>query len=231
MKSKKEEVDLLGVFKILKKNILSIVLFTLLIGAMFFGISKFIIKPNYESSTTMMIGGPISNQEDKQNIQYYEIQANRALVSTYSEVVKSKGVADKVIKNLNLDLSYGEFSNKVSIEPVNDTQIISIKVIDNIPERATDIANETSMIFKDSISKIMKVDNVQILDKATIPTKPSSPNILKNTLIGYILGFIIGIIFSLFKELSDTTFKSTDDIQEAFDIPVLGMVPDKSKGE
>lgn len=128
-------------------------------------------------------------------------------------------------------MDYSEFSKKVSIEPVKDTQIISVKVVDSIPERAVDIANETSMIFKDSIKKIMKVDNVQILDKATLPENPSSPNIKKNTFIGLILGFIIGMFLALFKELSDTTFKTTDDIQEAFDIPVLGVIPDKSKGE
>ncbi|MDU2202014.1 MAG: GNVR domain-containing protein, partial [Anaerococcus hydrogenalis] len=118
-----------------------------------------------------------------------------------------------------------------SIEPVKDTQIISVKVVDTVPERSMDIANATSMVFKDSITKIMKVDNVQILDKANLPEEASSPNIKKNTAIGLILGFIIGVAISLFKELSDTTFKTTDDIQEAFDIPVLGMIPDKSKGE
>ena len=140
-------------------------------------------------------------------------------------------LADKVIADLKLDMDYGEFSQKVSIEPVKDTQIISVKVVDTVPERAMDIANATSMVFKDSVTKIMKVDNVQILDKANLPEKPSSPNIKKNTLVGFVLGFIIGVAISLFKELSDTTFKTTDDIQEAFDIPVLGMIPDKSKGE
>lgn len=44
-------------------------------------------------------------------------------------------------------------------------------------------------------------------------------------------GLLLGLVISLIKELGDTTFKTTDDIAEAFDIPVLGMVPDKIKGE
>ena len=180
-----------------------------------------------------MIVSNSKNEQEKQNgdVDINQINANRALVSTYSEIVKSKGVADKVIADLKLDMDYQQLSQKVSIEPVKDTQIISVKVVDTVPERCMDIANATSMVFKDSVTKIMKVDNVQILDKANLPEEPSSPNVKKNTAIGLVLGFVLGVGLSLFKEMMDTTFKSTDDIAEAFDIPVLGMVPDKSKGE
>ena len=226
------EIDLLELAKKLKKHLFSILCLAVIFAALSYAASVFVITPKYEATTTMIVSNS-KNEDNNQNgdVELSQINANRALVSTYSEIVKSKGVADKVINNLKLDTDYEEFSQKVSIEPVKDTQIISVKVVDTVPERAMDIANATSMVFKDSITKIMKVDNVQILDKANLPEKASSPNIKKNTAIGLILGFIIGVAISLFKELSDTTFKTTDDIQEAFDIPVLGMVPDKSKGE
>lgn len=226
-----KEISLIKLLEYIKKNTFLIIMFTLITGALIFGISKFVVTPEYLASTTMIINSNQEEQMNKDDINYSQIQANKALVSTYSEIVKSKGISNEVIKNLNLDMDYEEFVKKVSIEPVNDTQIISVKVVDSIPERAKDIANETSMIFKSSVSKIMKVDNVQILDSAVKPESPASPNIFKNTIIGFCIGFIIGIFVSLFKELSDTTFKTTDDIQEAFDIPVLGMIPDKSKGE
>ncbi|WP_308768300.1 Wzz/FepE/Etk N-terminal domain-containing protein [uncultured Anaerococcus sp.] len=227
-----ENIDLLELFRKLKKHLFSIVCLAIIFAALSYAASVFIITPKYAATTTMIVSNSKNEQNQKDgDVDINQINANRALVSTYSEIVKSKGVADKVINNLKLDTDYEEFSQKVSIEPVKDTQIISVRVVDTVPERAMDIANATSMVFKDSVTKIMKVDNVQILDKANLPEKASSPNIKKNTAIGLILGFIIGVAISLFKELSDTTFKTTDDIQEAFDIPVLGMVPDKSKGE
>lgn len=181
----------------------------------------------------MIVGNSTStdsqNPQDS-NVELGQIQANKALISTYSEIVKSRGIADKVISNLNLDMDYGEFSEKVSIEPVKDTQIISVKVVDTIPERAQNIANETANIFKDSIGDIMKVDNVQILDGATLPERPSSPNIKKNTAIGVVLGLILGIMISIIKELADTTIKSQDDINKYFDLPVIGIIPDKKQG-
>ena len=224
------EIDLLELVKKLRQHLFPILCLGVIFAALSYAASVFIITPKYEATTTMIVSNS-KNEDPNQDVDLNQINANRALVSTYSEIVKSKGVADKVIDNLKLNMDYGEFSQKVSIEPVKDTQIISVKVVDTVPERSMDIANATSMVFKDSVTKIMKVDNVQILDKANLPEKPASPNIKKNTLIGLVLGFIIGIALALFKELSDTTFKTTDDIQEAFDIPVLGMIPDKSKGE
>lgn len=227
-----ENIDLLELVRKLNKHLFSIVCLAIIFAALSYAASVFIITPKYEAVTTMIVSNS-KNEQEKQNgdVDINQINANRALVSTYSEIVKSKGVADKVIADLKLDMDYQQLSQKVSIEPVKDTQIISVKVVDTVPERCMDIANATSMVFKDSVTKIMKVDNVQILDKANLPEEPSSPNVKKNTAIGLILGFVLGVGISLFREMMDTTFKTTDDIAEAFDIPVLGMVPDKSKGE
>ena len=161
------EIDLLELAKKLKKHLFSILCLAVIFAALSYAASVFIITPKYEATTTMIVSNS-KNEDNNQNgdVELSQINANRALVSTYSEIVKSKGVADKVINNLKLDTDYEEFSQKVSIEPVKDTQIISVKVVDTVPERAMDIANATSMVFKDSITKIMKVDNVQILDKA-----------------------------------------------------------------
>ena len=227
-----QEIDLIELFKKLVKHLPMIILLSVIVGAASFAISKFLITPKYDSNATMIVSN--SNQNNDPNnpqaaVELGQIQANKALISTYSEIVKSKGIADRVIANLGLDMDYEEFSKKVSIEPVKDTQIISVKVVDTIPERAQDIANETANIFKSSIGDIMNVDNVQILDGATLPEEPSSPKIGKNTAIGLILGLILGIAIVMIKELSDTRFTRSEDVTNEFDMPVLGLIPDKKK--
>ena len=223
-----KEIDILELLKKLKNHIVLILISTVLLGAIVFGASKFLITPKYEANTSMIVGNSQEEQVQNQqqgNVDYNKIQANRALVSTYSEIVKSRGIADRVIENLALKMDYEDFSKKVSIEPVKDTQIISVKVVDTIPERAMDIANETSEIFKESITKIMNVDNVQILDGATLPDKPSSPKVARNTAISIVLGFIIGLGIAFLKEIRDTSITSSDEIINEFNIPVLGTVP------
>lgn len=229
-----DNLNILSIGNIIKKYLKLFIFCALLSSIFVYLITEYIITPKYTANATMVIGSSGntegSNLVDELNIDYNQIQANKALISTYSEIVKSRGIADKVISNLNLDMDYEEFSEKVSIEPVNDTQIISVKVVDTIPERTQDIANETANIFKDSIGDIMKVDNVQILDGASLPDTPYSPNILINTIAGFLAGNIIGIIIAIFREFSDTTIKSQDDINKYFDIPVIGIIPDKKQG-
>ncbi|WP_105302002.1 YveK family protein [Anaerococcus marasmi] len=228
-----QEIDLIELSKKIVKHLPMIIICSIILGAASFLLSKFVITPKYDSNTTMIVSNSNQNNDPNNpqtNVELGQIQANKALISTYSEIVKSKGIAERVINNLGLDMDYEEFSSKVSIEPVKDTQIISVKVVDTIPERAMDIANETANIFKSSIGEIMNVDNVQILDGAILPEEASSPNIKKNTAIGIILGFVLGIAVVLFKEIADSSVKSSEEVTEYFDIPVIGIVPDSEQG-
>lgn len=228
-----QEIDLIELSKKIAKHLPMIIIFSIILGAASFLLSKFVITPKYDSNTTMIVSNSNQNKDPNNpqtNVELGQIQANKALISTYSEIVKSKGIAERVINNLGLDMDYEEFSSKVSIEPVKDTQIISVKVVDTIPERAMDIANETANIFKSSIGEIMNVDNVQILDGAILPEEASSPNIKKNTAIGIILGFVLGVAVVLFKEIADSSVKSSEEVTEYFDIPVIGIVPDSEQG-
>lgn len=221
-----KEIDLVELLDVIKKNFIKYILFGILFGTLMFAVSEFLITPKYESSVSLIVNNE-KNNNNQDNVQLNEIQLNQKLVGTYTEIIKTRGIADQVINNLGLDISYEEFSDMVSVESKNDTEIFEVKVIDTIPERAADIANETSNVFKDSIVKIMKVDNVQILDKAIVADKPSSPKIVKNTAIGFILGFIISMFVSVIKLMTDTTIKTAEDITSEFNLPVIGMIPDK----
>lgn len=233
------EISLIDLFKGLKNDLLLIILTGIIIGAATFAFNKFVVKPEYETSASIMIGVDKDDENNETNNdlkyndlrEYDKLQVNKSLISTYSEIIKSNNVAKAVIKNLNLDMGYKEFSEKVSISQVKDTQIISIEVVDSNPKKAADIANETVSVFKKSISKLFGLDNIKIVDKAYAPKSPSSPNVIKNSLSGIVIGLFIGIIISIIKQLMDNSFKNENEFYRVFDIPVLGMIPNKEKGE
>ena len=62
-----------------------------------------------------------------------------------------------------------------------------------------------------------------------MPEAPSSPKVMKNTAIGAMLGFILGIGIALIMEISNTRVKTSEEVTEAFDIPVLGLIPDRKR--
>lgn len=170
--------------------------------------------PTYETSTMIMISKATDSN----------------LNATYANLTKSNVFVSDIIKKLDLDMTYDEYLNKVVVEPDPSSRMINIKVKDTVPERAADIANQTAIELKNTIGKLNK-NKILISDKARVPKNPISSNIKKNTAIGIFLGFFISVIYVIVKDITDTRIKSADEMKEYYDIPLIGIVPDKAKGE
>lgn len=220
-----EEVSLQELFYIFKNKILLIIGITLIALGISGIISFYIIKPEYETFTTLIIGNSSEYQLNDSGIEYNDILLNRKLVHTYGELVKSRLVIDKVIDSLDLEISYETFKGKIQVELVNDTEIIKIKVKDNDRELVANIANELSEQFMKTVNIKMRVENIQIIDKAYIQENPISPNKTLNIIIGSVIGFMIGVFLTLLLEYLNNTFKTPEDVEKNLNLPVLGIIP------
>ena len=132
-----ETVDIKEIVDYLKSKITIIVLITLLVTILGVSFKLFVQVPKYSSSTTILL---INNTSDA-TLTYNDLSINKNLVSTYSEIVKSKRVLSQVIKNLDLDYSYSELNKKVDVSSVTNTELIKITVTDTNKKLAKDIAN------------------------------------------------------------------------------------------
>jgi succinoglycan biosynthesis transport protein ExoP len=65
----------------------------------------------------------------------------------------------------------------------------------------------------------------QILEPATIPLEPSSPNRLKITLMGLGLGILLGVCAMILAEVVDHSIKNIEDIEELLGLEVVGTIP------
>ena len=227
-----EEISLKQIFEILRKRAWIIVAITL--TAIFIAtiINFFLIKPVYESNTTIMVGKPRNRIVDENNpITYQEIQTNRLLVSTYREIAKSRTVLEEVIKDLNLDISIGQLREKVDVSLVKDTEIIQIKVQDHDPETAANLANTIASAFSKQVIKIMNVENVQVLDEAIPQLSPVKPKKTMNIAISLVLGAMLGIFVAFILEFLDTSIKTPEDVEKYLGLPVIGTIPYLKEGE
>lgn len=220
-----EEISLRELFNIFKRRILLIILTTIMGLAISGIISFYIIKPEYETFTTLIIGNSPGYQLNDSKIEYNDILLNQKLVHTYGELVKSRAVMDTVIESLDLEISYETFKGKVQVDLVNDTEIIKIKVKDNDKELVATIANELSQQFMKTIKIKMRVENIQIIDKAYIPQNPISPNKTLNIIIGSVIGLMIGVFITFLLEYLNNTFKIPEDVEKNLNLPVLGIIP------
>lgn len=214
--------QLMNYVELLKNKVWIIVLTTislLIISGIF---TFYVIKPEYQAFSTLMIG---KLQGYYEAIEYNDILLSQKLVSTYSEIAKSRTVSNEVIKNLDLYITYETLIKKVNIKQVGDTGIIKIESKDENPEVAAKLADEIAKVFMKHVVRIMNIENIQVIDRAEIPLEPIKPvPILYMTAAG-IFGVMIGIFTIFLVEYLDNRIKTSDDIIKHLQLPVIGVIP------
>lgn len=66
--------------------------------------------------------------------------------------------------------------------------------------------------------------NISVLNPASAPPDPSKPRVLLNIIVSIFLGTLLGIGLALVLELANRKVRSTEDLVEALELPVLGAI-------
>ncbi len=219
-------IDLRKIFSMFRKKIIFIVIISL-IGAVLAGcITNFFITPKYTANIKMHVYSSSDNRVGANStITSSELEASQRLVNTYLVVVESRTFREKVADKLGNNIDPDEIGAMMSCSQIEETLAFQVNVTSTNKQQATDIANAIADTCPDEIVRILKVGGVEVIDYATLPQSPSSPNLQRNILIGFLLGFAVSFIFFFVKELFDTSITDEKDLQREFDIPILGTIP------
>lgn len=221
------EIDVLSLVKTLwrRKFLIIVTAFAMAIVAL--GYSTFIIKPTYTSSTRIYV---VNRQPgDNSTLTNQDLQAGSYLVKDYKEIILSQDVLAKVISDLKLNMQPSALAKKITVTVPTDTRIVSIAVSDGDAKEAARIANSLRQVAAEKIIAVTKVADVTTLEEAEIPNAPSSPNIRRNTLIGFLAGGVLISVVILVVEVLDDRVKKPEDVEEALGITLLGVVPNMNK--
>ncbi|WP_317965906.1 Wzz/FepE/Etk N-terminal domain-containing protein [Paenibacillus sp. CCS19] len=228
-----KELEIKDYVRIIRKRlwwiVTLVVVATLLSGI----VSKFVIKPEYEASTKIIVNK--TSDVEIQQLNTDTVNTNIKLIDTYKEIIKTPAIMDVVAE------MYPEFgfdaeglTEKVSVSSVNNTQVMTLIVRDRSYEKAARIVNAVSKVFQSEIPALMNVQNVSILNYAKedgANKEPVSPNVLLNTVVALILSLLIGIGVAFLLEFMDDTLKSEDDVQQILGLPTLAMINRVSASE
>ena len=220
-----EEIDLrelLGYFKTKLFTIILIIILVVIAGNVYTALTR---KPMYKSDTTIVLVSETNTQNN-----FTDLQMNKNLVDTYSEIIKSRKVLNPVIKNLNLKYSYTELKNSVTVSSVTNTEIIRVSVSNKNPKKAKEIANEIGNVFSEKIQKIYNLNNVSIVDKAIEAKSPYNINYVKDNIIYVAIGLVLSCGLVFIKFYFDTTIKTSEEIENKLGLTVVGIVPMVEKG-
>ena len=221
----KEEnnMELKDLFNIIKKRLILILIITISLTLAVGSLSFFLIKPLYVAKCTILVG-----KDNTDKITQNEVLMYQNLIKTYTQIAKSRVVAENAVERLNGKF-VGEFMLNTNITPEVGTQIIDIAYKGETPEEASEGANALSQAFVEESQKLLPSGSAKIMDKALVPELPITPNKKLNISIGFIIGLMLSLILVFLIEYFNSTIKTEEDVQRYLKLPMIGLIPKQNK--
>lgn len=189
--------------------------------------SVYYMNPLYEASSKIIVNKSNLDSSGNPSLDVNGINTNIMLINSYKEIISSKAIMNKVLEqNPDIQLSAIDLIERLSVIPVQNSQIVTLKVVDSSYNRAVEIVNAISKVFKEEVPSIMKVDNITILDSAVRSdhAAPISPNVKLNVAIALVISLMlsVGIVFLL--DVLDDSIKSEQDVEQLLELNTLGVI-------
>ena len=214
------EIDLLQLFYALKKKIWFILAAMIIGGGLAGAYSKFLITPQYSSTSMMYI---LSKETTLTSLA--DLQIGSQLTKDYKVIVNSRPVLGEVIDSLALDMSYEQLLAKISIGNPTDTRILTVTVTDPDPYRAKAIVDCVAETASDYIGEIMEMIPPKIIENGTVATRKTSPSNGKNAVLGALAGMVLVCGVIVIQVIMNDTVRTEEDVERYLGLTVLASVP------
>ena len=215
------EIDVVEVFLFMLRRWWMFILSMVLVLAIGLSICMFVITPKYESTTKIII----LNQQNNGTLTYSDMQLASQLTKDYEELIVSRDVLETVISDCRLEDDYDDLLDRVKVENITDTRIISITVEDESPSMAQRIATSIRETAAEHIKSVTDVEAVNIAEEANLPVEQSSPSVLLWAVFSAAAGFLLVFVLLLVRFLSDDTIKSAEDVTKCLALSTLALIP------
>jgi capsular polysaccharide biosynthesis protein len=219
-----EQINLMDIIQMVIKRWWVVVLSTCIIGLGAFLISSYCIVPQYTSTGKLLASNTSERIENNANINALNTAAR--LVSTYIEVFKTDTFLGKVAADSGTSYTVSQLKGMVTYSSLNQTEVLQVEVKCRSKVDAKIIAELILDNAQEEVERIGNGGSITIIDEASTPDKPTSPNTNLNTIIGILLGALLGVLIVFIIEIFDTRIKNEEDLVSRFDLPILGVIPD-----
>jgi polysaccharide chain length determinant protein (PEP-CTERM system associated) len=165
----------------------------------------------------------------------------RSVTLTPAEAVRARRLRDLRMDLQNLDAQIEEkrvqetrlrgqiadYQSKVDAVPTRESEMVDLT-----RDYATLQSMYAQLAAKREDSKIAANlerrqigEQFKVLDPASVPEKPFSPNRVRLNSIGAAIGLVFGLAIVVLLEYRDSTFKTDDEVMRCLNMPVLAVVP------
>lgn len=226
-------IDLQRLIVLFRRHIVMLLLWTFLTGVFGLVVAKFVVVPKYTANVELLVNQRASEKDNGQA--YNDQQADVQYINTYKDIITNQVILNKVSHDLNSSktarqygrtytMSTGDLKQSIKISNQQNSQVFSVAVKTDDPQKSAAAANSIARVFKKQIKKIMAVNNVTIVSRASVPGAPSFPNVKLFSLAGAILGLLGSSIYLIIKDLMDTAVNNDDFMVKELGLTNLGHV-------
>lgn len=226
-------IDILECLNEIKKNYRNIAIITLsfiLIATVY---TTFLMKQDYEATVKVFIG----KQKFQNTMETYnneEITLYQRLITTYSEIIKSKNLINKSIKDSNINslkeidekIEYKSVVGSLTVNPISNTQIIEIKYSSKNPQESYDLLYSITENLMEYSKEIYPTLNIKVLEQVNV----NNDNLMSKKIMVIGIAFIGGLIVSIgavvMNMYFNNTFKNKESLEKELGLAVIGAIPD-----
>ena len=194
-----------------------------IIGAL--GVSKFTYSPTFSSGISFVVNA-ITEDNTSDTSSYNSINGSIKIANTYTYILSSRILYTQIVKECEkYDVTEELLNKAINVTTEEDTNVIEMRITTDNAQKSKAIADSImrnySAVAKSAYPNIgLTVINPPI--KAVEPDVDYST--IRNVLIGAFIGFAVSIMICVISALAKTTIREPEEIEENFDITVLGTV-------
>lgn len=214
------EIDLLELFYVLLGKIWILILVTALGFGIAAGYTLGFVEPIYSSTSMLYVMNKSTSITS-----LTDLQVGASLTKDYQVFITSRPVVDKVIEDLELDMTYNEFVSNVSVSNPDNTRFIYITVNHTDAYMAKTIVDKLTDVSAERMGTIMETEAPNVADYGHIPDKQTSPSVAKNAVIGAIVGFVLSAGIIIVLHLLNDAIHTTEDVEKYLGMNTLGIIP------
>lgn len=220
------EIDVGRLFGAVWHNFVFVIFGILAGGVIALVLTVFLIHPTYRASFSSYVNNH-SASDVASTLTNGDTTAAQSLAYTYAKIISSQSVLKEAAQKTGLDYPYEDGLGRFVQTSVEDnTQLVSVDVTMGNAEEAYKLAKAIEEVAPSYVSNVVEGSSMKIVAQAQMPTHRYSPHIKKNVAIGAVLGFLLMVLFYVVRELMDKRVKNAEDLEELFDVPVIGTIPD-----
>ncbi|NLV58003.1 MAG: polysaccharide biosynthesis tyrosine autokinase [Clostridiales bacterium] len=219
-----QELTIKDILKILRKRLLMIGVFCILVTVTT-GVYYRYQPDEYTAQATLHV---LPKYTDDTGRLIYDAYEGEKYAADFKELLKTQIIMKKAADRMGI--TQEELSDtSIEISSVPETRILTISVTSPNNVTSMKVANTVSHVFKEYIQEEMMINAVTIASEAIMPSAPSGPPRIRNTLLVGVVGFVLAFGIVLTIEMLNTTLRSSEVLESALGLPVLANIQNYRK--